>query len=1198
MNGIMRLQQLGLAGLVAALLGVQSAGAAATTNTWKEGGVDWVWTTLGNWTLGHTPTATEQVRFPNLGAQYTIRTNILNTTETVDSVLADTTDRSYDWRGSGTLIVSNDFWIKGWTMHNNYIEPTLNLTGAFIISYSGDERGSVKFGTAAGYTSGNVFNGGVYNYGKQLYLGGTTTFGGTLLVQSTRLLGFAYSANSRLGITAIDGSSSVFGAGTTFDLQPGGTLWLPAANNFSNVGTLSFNGGMLRLDAASGYVFPTYANGFDVKRGMLGIAGNGTLGATDANGIRLGSTGTRGCLMGAAANTAGNYITRAVTLNGNGGVVWVSAYYNNNDMNFATPITGPGMLIKTGEKALHLRNAGSGTANSYAGGTVVASGELWLEPARTLGSGNVAIAPGGVLYLTNAAQVGAGATVFTGGNLYNPGILRLRSNQEFPTIDTNSTGTIALEAGNANAIASIGSAFLGSAANTATYSASSLPAGSGNTYRIGGVVDPLCTGISTGHRLILDVNNGDNGSGVLTGPNNLLVAYGGVILKDINTFTGTTTVRNNLKFDSWENATFRNDFQTGGSPLGSPAADVNLYNGIIQFYSPTNGMPIAKDDLNIQGRCQLLVDCSTSSSPTSTVTFATLNRLNRSQLSIYGGQDKLGTREQVYVTAAPTPVNGMVAPWLICDFAATPAFLTYGATGFARAVFSASVPTVAFPTDGTSVVQVTSTTTLGFNPDVYALRAGSQINRGAGTTVTLRSGGLIFSFATTHNPDFTFGAAGDVEGLIYANNNVTLSGILTTTAGLTKSGPGIMTLSGVNSNTLRGDITVNGGALKVTSDANLCSPTNRIRINGGALDISNQSITRLLSIGPAGGYLYNGRFFGVISDEIPGTPGGPLVVPSAHMAWFETNNTFTCPLILVGGARVDFGGTPGKGPVIIKAGSVLTLHGYGGIDTPGRYTLQSGNGYTALRFDNDNAMPATARLYRIGSVEGSGNISFGAGYQNPPANSAMIVGNDNTSCDYYGSINQWSPGAVGYTVVKEGTGTWTLWGDSLWLGPLIVSNGTLAVNGSIDRVYSVAVRTGATLSGRGYIGSPVTVDAGGTLSGSLVFATNVTLNASVTTSVTLGGTNAVSQFSQMTLNGGTLNLNGCALSVTLASAPAPGQTYKILDNVGGTITGTPFAQGAIVNATFNGRAYSFWVSYASDGIRLTLIPSGTLINLR
>jgi autotransporter-associated beta strand protein len=633
-------------------------------------------------------------------------------------------------------------------------------------------------------------------------------------------------------------------------------------------------------------------------------------------------------------------------------------------------------------------------------------------------------------------------------------------------------------------------------------------------------------------------------------------------------------------------------FMSAGSPLGSADGAVNLCNGGLYFdnqYSVNPGA-IAKGALNIEG--QNVIYIGTPAAVTSTVTFASINRNQRGQLSLGSTSAAwIGGLARLVATAAPTPVNGMVEPWLVYGWGAgSGTFLNYGGAGYTQAAYHVTVPAGAFPSlsGGTNVVQVTGAATLGDDPDIHALRADAAIG-GAANTITLRSGGLILNSASTHTMKLKFGAAGDTEGIVYAAANAALSGTLTTTAGLTKGGPGELTLGADNTATLGGKIVINGGRLLVSADSALGQAANVVCLNGGGLQ---GSIAHTVSVGRVGGYLTGGPLSGPIVDETPGTPGGPLVVTVFNLVLSATN-TFTCPLIVTGSIRVDGTGTPGKGPVTIKAGGAVTLFSSSGIDSAGRYSLQSGNNVASLILDASGT-GGPARFYRLGSVEGSGNISFGS-YLYPPANSALIVGNDNTSCDYGGSILQTPLASLNYAVVKEGTGTWTLWGDSVWQGPLIVSNGVLQVNGSIEGVSGATVCGGATLGGRGTIGAPLTVEAGGNLTGSLVFASNLTLGATASLDVTLAGTNAVSQYGQ-TQAAGVVNLNGAALVLRLGAAPVGGAVYTILDNRSALPVSGAFANaadGATLAASYGGRTCYFKVNYAGgDGndVTLTAIP--------
>jgi autotransporter-associated beta strand protein len=68
----------------------------------------------------------------------------------------------------------------------------------------------------------------------------------------------------------------------------------------------------------------------------------------------------------------------------------------------------------------------------------------------------------------------------------------------------------------------------------------------------------------------------------------------------------------------------------------------------------------------------------------------------------------------------------------------------------------------------------------------------------------------------------------------------------------------------------------------------------------------------------------------------------------------------------------------------------------------------------------------------------------------------------------------------GTSIVKSGTGTWTLSGANTYTGSTTVEAGTLDVTGSL--ASAVTVQSGATLTGTGTLGNGLTMNAGSTLS--------------------------------------------------------------------------------------------------------------------
>src|SRR5262249_14964120 len=127
----------------------------------------------------------------------------------------------------------------------------------------------------------------------------------------------------------------------------------------------------------------------------------------------------------------------------------------------------------------------------------------------------------------------------------NVGVLSLTDNVN-QKIDSASTGVVALRGNNGALAPAAGyNWYLGVDNQAYIFTAASLNAGAGNTYRLGGGT------LGSNGTLTLD----SGGAGVLTGANNLVVGYGRsllggaltngtgiVILNNPNTYTGSTLV--------------------------------------------------------------------------------------------------------------------------------------------------------------------------------------------------------------------------------------------------------------------------------------------------------------------------------------------------------------------------------------------------------------------------------------------------------------------------------------------------------------------------------------------------------------------------------------------------------------------------------------------------------------------------------
>jgi autotransporter-associated beta strand protein len=178
------------------------------------------------------------------------------------------------------------------------------------------------------------------------------------------------------------------------------------------------------------------------------------------------------------------------------------------------------------------------------------------------------------------------------------------------------------------------------------------------------------------------------------------------------------------------------------------------------------------------------------------------------------------------------------------------------------------------------------------------------------------------------------------------------------------------------------------------------------------------------------------------------------------------------------------------------------------------------------------------------------------------------------------------PSGLGYytSVLKTGTGTWTLSGANTYSGTTTISNGTLLVTGALGTNSVMAA--GGTLGGTGTIGGSVIYNSGananlyktaGSPDSPLTISGNLTLNGN-TVNVDLGGTTTLSAGSYRLINyagtlSGSFNATPVILNGSLASGYAatidvstPNQVNLIVTVSGpGTFTNTPGITGFKLN---------------------------------
>jgi fibronectin-binding autotransporter adhesin len=279
-----------------------------------------------------------------------------------------------------------------------------------------------------------------------------------------------------------------------------------------------------------------------------------------------------------------------------------------------------------------------------------------------------------------------------------------------------------------------------------------------------------------------------------------------------------------------------------------------------------------------------------------------------------------------------------------------------------------------------------------------------------------------------------------------------------------------------------------------------------------------------------------------------------------------------------------------SGTTLVNAGTLELSKSAGTNAVPGNLTIGDGLGdaradRVVLRNSNQIADTAAVTVGSSGSLDldtfnasetiaslsGSGAVDLGPG--------SILTINGASSTVYSGGIE--GAGAL----VKDGSGTLDLTGSSEIAGGTTVNGtGKLLVNGVLGG--SINLSAAAILGGSGTINGPI--DVSGTLApgnspGDLTVNGPVTFNTGSSFSLELNSGTVGTGYDQLTIgSSGSVSITGGNITLSLGFAPAFGQQFTVIDNLGlGAIAGvfSNLANGGIITATYDFVSYDFVANY-------------------
>ncbi len=912
--------------------------------------------------------------------------------------------------------------------------------------------------------------------GDYLSLGGyytlTLTGAGTTGAISAPITGYGNITKTGSGTWTLSGTNTFTGNVTVSQ----GTLALANRLAIQNATGIVLNGGTLQSAATDGSVsisqpFSVGTGGgtLDNSAGGLYVTNSDSMGFNGQSGAReLTLTGTGTGSLFAVVGDSGGATSLTKTGTGSWYLAGANTFTGTTTVSEGTLFVQNSLALQNSLVSLSGGSVGFGASNATVGG-LYGTGNLTLPYyTLTVGNNNVSGTYGGVLSGNNSnliktgtgTQKLSGANTYTGSTTVSQGTLQIGANAPSGSAGALGNATSAVIVNNANTGANDTALLVGTSGVTVGRAVTVANAGTGVTTLGANLTSGTAafTGAITLNKSAVLESDGTANvtvSGVVSGAGGITkTGTGTVRLSANNTYSGPILITQGTL--EVEDVAGYSSFPTSLGTSSTDASNLVLDGGTLKFnHLGTSGG---------SGLTYRLFSIGTGG--------GTLEGEGRFSFTFYStGSVGFNGQSGARTLTLTGSVGGNLYP-VLGDFGGptsltktgTGTWLLYGANTF------------------------TGTTTVAGG--TLWLGNSSALQN---STVSMSGGSVTFNTGSA-----TFGGLSGTGNLALPSSSLTIghgdasssySGVVSGLGGITKTGTGMLTLSGTN--TYTGNTTVSQGTLLATNSQALGWTSSAITLNDANTGANDTSL--LLG---ASGLLLSRDITVANSGTGATTLGGNFATGYAQFGG-AVSLAKSVNLQSDGSANITFGGV---------------LSGAGGITKTGAGSVTLGNANTFTGTTTVNA----------GTLAISGDSSLGA----PPgtftaAQLTLDGGTLNTSATF--ALN----GTRGITLGTSG-GTFQVDSNTtLGIGSVSGSGGLTKIGGGTLSLMVGNSFTGPVLIDNGVVGVPSVGDGGATsiLGASSNAATNLILNGG-TLKFTGSGAASTDRLFSVGTNGGTLDASG------------------------------------------------------------------------